>query len=186
MAAARSEFRLDVLLRGLRFDPFTKDPREKVGLLFQHVDKKLNQYGVVGVFAEKDIAKFIVRAVEPRDLRERVEFELSTEAGKQYGRSLRLLYALLVEKYTLWYQLHPDGGTARFPRRGEADGNMALRRPAQHGQCYNCGRTGHRARDCGFAGQNKAAGERPTQRFQDNGRRHSGAQGNLGTTMLQM
>ena len=31
VAAARSEIRLDVLLRGLRFDPFVKEPREKVG-----------------------------------------------------------------------------------------------------------------------------------------------------------
>ena len=78
VAAARSEVRLDVILRGLRFVPFLKDPREKVGRAFQHVDKKLEQYGVVGVFQEKGIAKFIIRAVKPRDLRERAEFELST------------------------------------------------------------------------------------------------------------
>ena len=64
------------------------------------VDKKLEQHGVVGVFQEKDIAKYIIRAVKPRDLRERVEFEISTEHGKQYGRNLRMLHVLLVEKYT--------------------------------------------------------------------------------------
>jgi hypothetical protein len=31
VAGARSEVRLDVILRGLRFDPYLKDPREKVG-----------------------------------------------------------------------------------------------------------------------------------------------------------
>ena len=85
----------------MRFDRYITDPREKVGRVFQMVDKKLEQNGVVGVFQEKHIAKYIIRAVEPRDLRERVEFEVSTEHGRQYGRNLRmLLHVLLVEKYT--------------------------------------------------------------------------------------
>ena len=117
VAGARSEVRLDVILRGLRFDPYLKDPREKVGRVFQHVDKKLEQHGVVGTFQAKDIAKYIVRAVEPKELRERVEFELSTEEGKQYGRDLRMLYTLIVGKFTLWYALHPDGEAARPARR---------------------------------------------------------------------
>jgi len=62
--------------------------------VFQHVDKKLEQHGVVGTFQAKDIAKYIVRAVEPKELRERVEFELSTEEVNQYGRDLRMLYIL--------------------------------------------------------------------------------------------
>ena len=38
VAAVRSEVRrLEVLLRGLRFDPFLKDPRKKVGRVYQHV-----------------------------------------------------------------------------------------------------------------------------------------------------
>ena len=101
VAGARSEVRLDVILRGLRFDPYLKDPREKVGRVFQHVDKKLEQHGVFGVFPEKDIVKYIVRAVEPKDLRARVEFELSTVQGRQYGRNLRMLYTLIVGKFTL-------------------------------------------------------------------------------------
>ena len=113
MAGARSEVRLDVILRGLRFDPYLKDPREKVGRVFQYVDRMLEKHGVVGTFQAKDIAKYIVRAVEPKELRERVEFELSREEGKQYGRDLRMLYALIVGKFTLWYTLHPDGGAAR-------------------------------------------------------------------------
>ena len=94
--------------------------------MFQHVDKKLEQHGVVGTFQAKDIAKYIVRAVEPKELRERVEFELSTEEGKQYGRDLRMLYTLIVGKFTLWYALHPDGEAARPARRGELDRNMAV------------------------------------------------------------
>ena len=34
VAVTRSEVRLDVILRGLRFDPYLKDPREKVGRVF--------------------------------------------------------------------------------------------------------------------------------------------------------
>ena len=74
VAGARSEVRLDVILRGLRFDPYLKDPREKVGRVFQYVDRMLEKHGVVGTFQAKDIAKYIVRAVEPKDLRERVKF----------------------------------------------------------------------------------------------------------------
>ena len=66
VAAARSEIRLDVLWRGMRFDTYITDPREKVGRVFQYVDKKLEQHGVVGVFQQKDKAKYIIRAVEPR------------------------------------------------------------------------------------------------------------------------
>ena len=53
VAAGRSEVRLDVLFRGLRFDQYLKDPREKVGRVFQLVDKKLEQHGVVGVFSHE-------------------------------------------------------------------------------------------------------------------------------------
>ena len=52
-AAARSEVRLDVLFRGMRFDQYIKDPREKVGRVFQMVDKKLEQHGVVLAFSKK-------------------------------------------------------------------------------------------------------------------------------------
>ena len=45
VAAARSEIRLDVLLRGMRFDTYITDPREKVGRVFQYVDKKSEQHG---------------------------------------------------------------------------------------------------------------------------------------------
>ena len=53
VAAARSEIRLDVLLRGLRFDPLAKDPRKKVGRLFQHVDKKIGPIWSSGSFCGK-------------------------------------------------------------------------------------------------------------------------------------
>ena len=83
VAATRSEIRLDVILRGLRFDGRLTDPREKVGRVF-HMDKVLEKHGVVGVFPEIDIAKHkIIRTVEPKELRERIEFEINTEEGRE-------------------------------------------------------------------------------------------------------
>ena len=77
VAAARSEVRLDVVLRGLRFDDRLADPHEKVvGRVFQYVDKMQGQNGAVGVFVDKGIAKYLLRAVEPRELRERIESEI--------------------------------------------------------------------------------------------------------------
>ena len=40
VAGARSEVRLDVILHGLRFDLYLKDPREKVGRVFQNTSTK--------------------------------------------------------------------------------------------------------------------------------------------------
>ena len=174
VAVTRSEVRLDVILRGLRFDPYLKDPREKVGRVFQYVDKMLEKHGVVGTFQAKDIAKCIVRAVEPAELRERVEFDLSTEEGKQYGRNLQMLYTLIVGKFTLWYTLYPDGAAARPARRGELTRNVEFRGPAPRGLCFNCGRAGHKARGCNGAGQFQAAGAPRVQRVQDHGFRRGG------------
>ena len=112
----------------------------KVGRLFQYVDKVLEKHGVVGTFQAKDIAKYIVRAVEPKELRERVEFDLSTEEGKQYGRDLQMLYNLIVGKFTLWYTLYPDGAAARPAGRGETTRKMEFRGSAPRGLCFNCGR----------------------------------------------
>ena len=53
---------------------------------------------------------------------------------------------------------------------------MAFREPATRGLCFNCGRAGHKARDCRGAGQILAAGEHRVQRVQDHGRRHYGDQ----------
>ena len=85
VAVTRSEVRLDVILRGLRFDPYLRDPREKVGRLFQYVDKVLEKHGVVGTFQAKDIAKYIVRVVEPKELRER---EWSSTCQPRKGNSM--------------------------------------------------------------------------------------------------
>ena len=47
--------------------------------------------GIEGVFPVKEIATQIVKAVQPVELRRRVEYELSTIAGKEVTKNLRQL-----------------------------------------------------------------------------------------------
>ena len=136
----------------------------------------------MGVFQEKDIAKYIIWAVEPRELCERIEFEVSTEQSKQYARSLQMLYVVLVDKYTLWYTLFPVGVAARTPQRREGTRNMAFQEPAARGGCFTCSRVGHQAR---FCGQNREAVDRPTPRYRDNGRQQRGTQSLQGPRCLK-
>ena len=54
---------------------------------------------IEGVFPVKEVATQIVKAVQPVELRHRVEYELSTIAGKEVTKDLRQLYTFLVSKY---------------------------------------------------------------------------------------
>ena len=100
----------------LLFDTGLTDPRKKVGRVFQYLDKTLESNGIVGTFPENDIAAYIIKVLNPKESRQRVEYEVSSQEEKQTvcmasSKSLTLLYNFLVQNYTLWYQLFPTGFT---------------------------------------------------------------------------
>ena len=96
------ELNLEEILSRLKFDANQHDPVEKVGQVFQHVERLLEKHGAAGLFPDKKISKIIVAAVQPKELRRRVEYELATVVGKRKMDKLPALYTLLVEKYKLW------------------------------------------------------------------------------------
>jgi len=104
VAAATQAVSLKDVLGNLTFDARLTDPKEKVGKVFQYVDKVILLNGIDGVFPVKEIASHIVKAVQPVELRRRVEYELSTIAGKGITRDLVELYNFLVSKYTACYR----------------------------------------------------------------------------------
>ena len=73
VAAATQAVSLKDVLGNLSFDAGLTDPKEKVGKVFQYVDKVILLNGIDGVFPVKEIATQIVKAVQPVELRRRVE-----------------------------------------------------------------------------------------------------------------
>ena len=90
VAGAAKAVSLKDILGNLAFDARLTDPREKVGQVFQRVDKTIALNGIEGVFPVKEIATQIIKAVQPAELRRRVEYELSTIRGKENTRDLQL------------------------------------------------------------------------------------------------
>ena len=78
VAGAAAAVSLKDILGNLTFDARLTDPCEKVGQVFQRVDKILALNGIEGVFPVKEIATQIIKAVQPAELRRRVKYELST------------------------------------------------------------------------------------------------------------
>ena len=109
VTAATQAVSLRDVLGNLTFDARLTDPDEKVGKVFQYVDKVILLNGIDGIFPVKEIANYIVKAVQPVELRRRVEYELSTIAGKGINKDLVELYNFLVAKYKAWYELFPSG-----------------------------------------------------------------------------
>ena len=72
---ATRELSLEDILSRLKFDAIQHDPAEKVGQVFhwQHVERLLEKHGAAGLFPDKKISKIIVAAVQPKELRRRVE-----------------------------------------------------------------------------------------------------------------
>ena len=75
---AKRALSLEEILSRLKFDANQHDPVEKVGQVFQHVERLLEKHGAAGLFPDKKIAKIIVATVQPKELRRRVEYELAT------------------------------------------------------------------------------------------------------------
>ena len=121
------------------------DPREKVGQIFQRVDKIIALNGIDGVFPVKEIATQIVKAIQPVELRRRVEYELSTIRGKETTRDLRLLYNFLITKCEAWYEMFPSG-FINPPGRKAADGKPGAN--LSKIKCFKCNKLGHKALDC--------------------------------------
>ena len=146
VAAATQAVSLKDVLGNLTFDARLTDPKEKVGKVFQYVDKVILLNGIDGVFPVKEIASQIVKAVQPVELRRRVEYELSTIAGKELTRDLVELYNFLVAKYTAWYELFPSG----FINNPTGVKGGATRPGASNRKikCFNCQAIGHRPDEC--------------------------------------
>ena len=129
--AQATEIDLGKLLAQVKFDPDIHEPREKVGRAFQQARKLLKDNNAEKVFAEKKVCEIIVGKVKPAQLRQRVEYFLSTEKGKDTKKSLLKLYKCLVDKYTLWYEIYPDGREGRnaggdskpYAKEDPGDGN---------------------------------------------------------------
>jgi len=120
------------------------------------VDKVILLNGIDGVFPVKEIASQIVKAVQPVELRRRVEYELSTIAGKELTRDLVELYNFLVAKYTAWYELFPSG----FINNPTGVKGGATRPGASNRKikCFNCQGIGHRAAECTAAKKERNGG----------------------------
>ena len=159
-AASRSEIRLDVILQGIRFDARLTDPCEKVGRVFQFVDKKklARTTWRSGAVPRKRRGEIYHKS----GVRERIEFEISTEEGRQYARSLRMLHAVLVDKFSLWYRLYSMVQPARTPPRMARESNVAARTSPARGGCFKYGPFGLRARLCPL---NRGAADRSSQHF---------------------
>ena len=95
VAKATQAISLKDILGNLSFDARLTDPRKKVGQVFERVDKIIALNGIAGVFPIiKEIANQIVKAIDPVELRRRVEYEQSTIRGKENTKDLQLLYNL--------------------------------------------------------------------------------------------
>ncbi len=144
------EVSLQQVLGHIRFDRKQNDPVEKVGRMFQTVDSLLERHGILNRFEEKHVTKFILAAVEPKELKARVDYEVSTKEGKEKVKTLAGLYAMLIEKYQMWYALFPDGKLAAggLPKKQSVDVNegsgAAVAR--QHGAYGARGNSGASAR----------------------------------------
>ena len=86
-----------------------------------------------------------LRACSARELRRRVEYELSTIAGKEVTKDLRRLYTFLVSKYEAWYKLFPTGF---INPQGRKAGAVKPGASPSKIKCYNCQKLGHRAAGC--------------------------------------
>ena len=101
--------------------------------------------GIEGVFSEKEITTQIVQAIQPVELRRRVEYELSTIRGKEVTRDLRQLYTFLIAKFEAWYAMfptrfiNPPGRKAAVVKPGACPSSI---------KCYNCKILRHIAADC--------------------------------------
>ena len=118
-----------------------------MGQVFQRVDKIIALNGIEGVFPIKEIATQIVKAIQPVELRRRIEYELSTIRGKENMRDLHLLYNFLVIKYEAWYAMFPSGFINPRGRNGKsAEGTPGAN--LSKSKCFNCKKFGHKALDC--------------------------------------
>ena len=115
----------------LSFDAELTDPKEKVGKIFQYVDKVIMQNGIEGVFPVKEVATHIVKAVQPVELRRRVEYE----PGKEVTKDLRRLYNFLLSRYAALYGLFPTGFINPTERKAGAVNQGAS--PSKI-KCFNC------------------------------------------------
>ena len=103
----------------------------------------------------KEIATQIVKAIQPVELRRRVEFELSTIRGKEVTRDLRQLYTFLIAKYEAWYAMFPTGFINPPGRKAAAEKPGAS--PSSI-KCYNCQKLGYKAVNCTAAKKHNDGG----------------------------
>ena len=127
------EVSLQQVLGHIRIDRKQHDPVEKVGRMFQTVDSLLERHGILNRFEEKHVAKFILAAVEPKELKARLEYEVTTKEGKEKIKTLAGLYDMLIEKYrpASGQQVCRRRPAEEAVRRRERRRQVCRRRPAE-------------------------------------------------------
>jgi hypothetical protein len=88
----------------VRFDAKIRDPVERVvGQAFQFVENVLEKHGVTATSSEKEIGNYLIAAVKPKQLRERVECAVRTTAGNKQATTLAGVYDIILEMYILFF-----------------------------------------------------------------------------------
>ena len=94
------------------------------------------------MFPVKEIAMYIILAVQPVKLRRRLEYEVSTTKKKMYTKDFQLLYTLLVSKFEVCFELSPSGFINAGKRTNQ---NSKSKQEAEKGKaggdrikCFKC------------------------------------------------
>ena len=128
VTTTKKELDLDLLFGRIRFKTHIKEYREMVGDMFQQVDAILEENNIEGEFPDKVINQYIVDVVEPKELRQRVKYHMSTTTGKAKMKKRSELYKYLLEMYGKWYELHPTGRVAAGGDGNQSQGSAATQK----------------------------------------------------------
>ena len=78
------------------------EPQEKVRAVFEEVDDILEVNNLKGTYKAKQINKFIVKALQPAEVRDTAEKYLNTVMGQNVSKDKIELFSYLVALYTDW------------------------------------------------------------------------------------
>jgi len=141
---------IEVLLGKLRFNKQVMEPQEKVRAVFEEVDDILEVNNLEETYKAKQINRFIIKALQPAEVRETAEKYLNTVTGQNVLKDKIELFEYLVTLYTDWYKLHPTGeARSRFQVNEDSGGKK---------EAGGAGR--NRGRGRGGRGRNKGRGGR--------------------------
>ena len=162
LKAVKNSTPIEILLGKLRFNKQVMEPQEKVRAVFEEVDDILEVNNLEGTYKTKQINKFIIKALQPTEVRETAEKYLNTVAGQEVLKDKIELFGYLVALYTDWYKLHPTGETRpRFKsnvdsgEKKEAGGAGKNRGRGRGGRGRNKSRGGRSVNNNGDSSENK-------------------------------